>query len=339
MIAVNLEKLRNNQEASWLVLDVIMLGLLMINLSWLIFDWLFTNAAFANLIEGLSSPFHDFYKTEIRPNFFQYDLIFVTLFISEFLLRWAASIRRESHARWYWYPFIHWYEVLGCIPLTGFRVLRLLRIVSMLYRLQHLGVINLAETRAGKFLRENYDVLIEHISDRVVLNVLSGIQDEIRHGQPVFRSIVNDVVKPQKTALSEAVAKPIATNLERHYNRHREEIRRYLDKRIAEAMQHSEDISRLEKIPMLGHHTIELLERAISDIVFNILNQSAADLTHIDNQQLIPSVIKSSLETLLQESPALDKLGEQILLDAIEVIKARVKENKALEQVKTSLKP
>lgn len=336
MIAVNLEKLRNNQEASWLILDVIMLGLLVLNLSWLIFDWLFANAAFASLIESLSNPFHDFYKQEIHSNFFQYDLIFVALFISEFLLRWGVSVKRKTHARWYWYPFIHWYEVLGCIPLTGFRVLRLLRIVSMLYRLQHLGVINLAETRIGKLMRENYDVLIEHISDKVVLNVLGGIQDEIQHGHPVFRSIVNDVIKPKKAELSAAVAKPITGNLEKHYSLHKDEIRQYLEKRIAEAIEHSDDISRVEKIPMVGQYTIDLLERAISDIVFNILNQSAADLTHIDNQQLIPSVIESSLEMLLEESPTLDTLGESILMESIDVIKERVKHNKALERVKSS---
>ena len=107
-----------------------------------------------------------------------------------------------------------------------------------------------------------------------------------------------------------------------------------LEKRIAEAIEHSDDISRVEKIPMVGQYTIDLLERAISDIVFNILNQSAADLTHIDNQQLIQSVIESSLEMLLEESPMLDTLGESILMESIDVIKERVKENKALQRVK-----
>lgn len=314
-----------------------MLALLVINLNWLIFDWLFASNAFSAVIAQVSEPFHDYYRDEIHPNFLLYDLAFIAVFITEFLLRWIAAVKRKTHARWYWYPFIHWYEVLGCIPLTGFRVLRLLRIISMLYRLQHLGVIDLTETRAGKLVRENYQVLIEHVSDKVVLNVLDGIQTEIQHGHPVVRNIINTVIKPKKSQLSQAVAKPITANLEKHYGLHKTDIRQYLDMRVAEAVEQSEDISRLEKIPMVGQYTIELLERAISDIVFNMLNQSAQDLTHVDNQELIQSAIESSLDILLQESPALNNLSEKILLEAIDVIKESVKENKALERVKNPL--
>lgn len=334
---VKLEKLRHNQEASWLILDLIMLGLLVINLSWLIFDWLFAGNAFSAVVAQISTPFHDLYRDEIHPNFLLYDLAFVAIFITEFLLRWFAALKRKTHARWYWYPFIHWYEVLGCIPLTGFRALRLLRIISMLYRLQHLGVIDLNETRAGKLVRENYKVLIEHISDRVVLNVLDGVQEEIQHGHPVVRNIIDKVIKPKKSQLSQAIVNPFSIKLAKHYNVHKADIRNYLEARITEAVEQSEDISRLEKIPMVGQYTIDLLERSISDIVFSIINQTAEDLTDKDNQKLIQSAIESSLEMLLEESPALDALSEEILLEAIDIIKEGVKENKALERVKSSV--
>ena len=333
MLNLNRQKLRDNQEATWFAVDLIMLALLMVNLIWLTFDWLFTVASFSSALQSLTPGFHQFYADQIHPNFLHYDLMFVAAFISEFLVRWVVAVRRGRYTRWYWYPFIHWYEVLGCIPLTGFRLLRLLRIISMLYRLQTLGIINLRETRAGRFAQSNYDVLMEHIADRVVINVLDGMTDEVQHGRPVMRDLIQRVILPRKQAIATALADPMTQGLEHQLARHHSAIRSYLQNRIREAMEASEDIGKLEKVPLVGDYTLELLERTISDIVYNIFKQSADDLTHVDNKQLAGTVVEAVMEMLMKESSGLDRVAEDILVESLELIKERVAGNKALERL------
>lgn len=332
MIRLHAEKLRHNQESTWLIIDVIMLVLLVVNLAWLIFDWLFSAAGFASLVAQISPGFHAFYGEQVHPNFFRYDLIFVSVFLAEFCVRWVVAVRRHTYERWFWYPFLHWYELLGCIPLTGFRMLRLLRIISMIYRLQKLGVIDLAETRVGKFLWHHYQVLVEEISDRVVLNVLNGMQSEILHGSPVGRSILNEVVLPRKDMMVDGLSARVAELVEHNYNRHRDDIRKYVNAIIADAVDNSDDIKRFERIPLLGNYAIETLERAVGDIVFNVINRAADDLHSGENRLLIHDILDAAFGLLLKEHETLDQVSTDILVDVIEVIKARVRQNRAAGQ-------
>ena len=52
------------------------------------------------------------------------------------------AIRKQTYPRWYFYPFLHWYDLLGCIPIGSFRMLRLLRLISLTIRLQKMGIID-----------------------------------------------------------------------------------------------------------------------------------------------------------------------------------------------------
>lgn len=62
-------------------------------------------------------------------------MIFVSIFIAELLIRWMVTIHQKTYHKWFFYPVIHWFDVLGCIPVGSFRWLRLLRVFSILYRL------------------------------------------------------------------------------------------------------------------------------------------------------------------------------------------------------------
>lgn len=44
------------------------------------------------------------------------------LLITEFFVRWGISIVYKHHKRWFFFPFIHWYEILAIIPQLRFYV-------------------------------------------------------------------------------------------------------------------------------------------------------------------------------------------------------------------------
>jgi hypothetical protein len=321
----HLKRIRDRQETTLLIVDVGMLVLLILNLGWLIFDWLFAAAWFAGLVEQLSPTFQAWYATTVAPHFWRYDLVFIAIFLTEFVVRWIISIRRETYLRWYFYPFLHWYELLGCIPLLGLRALRFLRIFSMLVRLNRLGVINLQNTAVGRFGRTYYDVFVEEVSDRVVLKVLDGVQAEISFGQPMTHRIVNEVVLVRRHELVRQIGLQVDAILRRNYDLNKEAIHGYIDNRIRYAVEQSEGVSRLGRIPVFGGMAIHILERSVSDIVRNVVETAVADLRSADNRQVIEEIVHAVIDVLVDQGDRFHATTNEMLIEAIDIAKERVR--------------
>ena len=85
------------------MVDLIMLGLLFINLVWLLFDGLYATQAFKAILSSLSPNIVEGYAP-IHENFVLYDLAFVVVFLTEFCVRWVAAVVRKTYMRWYFSP-------------------------------------------------------------------------------------------------------------------------------------------------------------------------------------------------------------------------------------------
>jgi hypothetical protein len=325
----------HNQETTWLVLDVLMLGLLMLNLSWLIFDWLVTLPWFSALLQRLAPVIASYYVDNLAPVFWKIDGAFVTLFLGEFVLRWTVATRRRTYPRWYFYPLFHWYELLGCIPLAGFRALRFLRVFSMAYRLQKLGVIDFTDTAPARLLGRYYAVLVEEVSDRVVENVLEGIQHELRADhQPVVRRIINEVVLDRKPEVIEALGRRLELVVRDHYDMNRDAVQLFVDARIRDAVAESEDVLRLQLVPVFGDYGVRMLERTIAQIVFGVIDGTALDLQTEANRGLINELISTTVDELLQEDQHIDRVVNDMLIEAMDILKAQVRVQRWREDFK-----
>ena len=106
---------------------------------------------------------------------------------------------------WIAYPFIHWYDVLGCIPVGGFRSLRLLRIISIVFRLHKKGIIDIRSTWWYKLINRYYCMLAEEVSDRVVVNIINGTQKEIEAGAPITDKLIEQIIKPRQELIVEFI--------------------------------------------------------------------------------------------------------------------------------------
>ncbi len=178
MLKINRENLRNSHETLWLILDLVMLGVLFINLAWLIFDSLYAT----DFIYGQLGTYFPALITAYDPihhNFLFVDLVFIGIFFTEFCVRWAVAIIRKEHLRWYFFPFLHWYDLVGLIPTGATRLFRFLRIFSILHRLHKYKIIDLNQTAIFRFFAFYADVFVEELSDRIVVKVLSDAQKDI----------------------------------------------------------------------------------------------------------------------------------------------------------------
>lgn len=322
---IDRQKLKDSSQTSWLALDLFMVALVIANLSFILFDTLYGTAAIRALLDEWTPGFSSFYAEQVHEHFLFYDLIFVSIFLAEFAFQWVVAVRRQTYPRWYFYPFIHWYDLLGCIPIGSFRMLRLLRVVSMLVRLQRMGIIDLTDTRIYQFFLFYYNAFIDEVSDRVTIRALDDVQRELEEEAPITREIITKVIAPQREKLVEHLSRRIGHIAQQSYDRHQEEIRDYVDSVIAESVQANAGIRNLDRVPVIGRAVVKQLRQSINDIVAEVVDRTVRDISAAENNRLVDESVTVIIDAILEEHPELGDLGTRMSIEALELIKERVR--------------
>lgn len=308
-------------------LDLVMLGLIVANLVLIVFDWMFMNASFQAFLQTYLPGFFAFYNDNIHAHFFYIDLAFVSVFLVEIGVRWGLAVWQRTYHRWFFYPFIHWYDVLGCIPISSFRFLRILRVFAVIPKMQRLGIIDLKQTYLYERYRFYRDALVEEVTDRVTVNILTGLQEGLHETNPVTRRIVREVIAPRREELAVAFAHRLQEAAAASYAPYRDDFRHYIEKRVRRAVDRNEEIGTLTRIPGVGRPVVALIERAISDITFHVIDDMFHDVAALENDRLIADVTEQATNTLVRPKydERLNELLQHIALDAIELVKEQVR--------------
>ncbi|MCO5248707.1 MAG: hypothetical protein M9887_07160 [Chitinophagales bacterium] len=326
-LKIDYRKLRASRQGLPLFVDILMINLVILNLGLIFFDWSYNFNSFQALIHWILPGFDAYYIKNIHPNASYYDLIFVSIFILELLIRWMISIYRKEYDKWFFYPVYHWYDVLGCIPMSGtFKLFRLMRILGMTLRLNNLGIIDIKSTFIYKKLNKYSKIVIEEISDKVVTNVLSGVQQEIQKDNPVIQKIATQVIIPQEGKINEWLNNKIVEALIQVYYKHREGLYTYLQGVVNKSVHENPEIKRISLIPGVGKLIADALDSSISNITFNVVDNSIEEISksrQIPAMEDITSYIfnQFSSET---ENTELNELMKSMTFDTIEIVKKYV---------------
>ena len=324
MVNFSFSKLKSSHEGPWLIIDLVMLALLIINLIWLVFDGLFSTQAFTAMLTSLSPEIVPAY-TPVHNNFALYDLGFIIIFLSEFCIRWLAAIIRKIYMRWYFFPFIHWYDLVGCIPFGGARIFRFLRVFSILYRLQKYEIIDLRNTAVFRFVVFYYDVIVEELSDRIVVKVLSDAQKDIDAGSPLIENISQQVISSRLPILTQwlsSVMVHVGESIE--HNEHGDSIRTHVQHSVGKAVRDNAQISTLTLVPILGRTIERTLEQSITDIVTQSLINLLKDVT----PEKIDDFVEHGLGRFSSEDHMLDQEVLFIINECLELVKQHVSQQR-----------
>ena len=199
----------------FLVYDIFMVFIIVFNLFCLgmnfflmsnIGEWFFNTIHLPNVLE--------FYRSYLHPWVITTEAWFIIFLITELAVRWAIAIVNKHHARWWFFPFIHWYEILAIIP--HLRFLRLFRAGIIAYRLHELGykvVPDNIRIKAAFY----YSVIMEELSDRVVISVIDGVRQELETSSS-HKKIIHDLVDHHRqlftVALSSLLQESLAKTLQ-----------------------------------------------------------------------------------------------------------------------------
>jgi hypothetical protein len=317
---------QQTREAAALTVDVVMVVLIAANLTLIVVDWAFETRLVQQQLQASLPSVHAWYDRTVHQHFFFYDLAFVAVFVVEIVVRWGIAIYRQTYHRWFFYPFVHWYDVLGCIPVGSLRSLRLLRVIAMVPKMQRIGLVDLRKTYLYRTFDKYRGILVEEITDRVAVRIIQGVQDELRSGHPVTDKIVREVIEPQQQALIESVARRLQEATASAYGSYQEDFRDYVDEVIADAVDRNDEIRTIAAIPGFGRPVADLLESAISDIVYSVIDRMMADIASLDNDEVIVQVTAISSDALLspEYDRRLNRLARSIVLQSLDLIKEHV---------------
>ena len=318
------ERFRFNLDGLGLLVDVAMIVLVLVNLALILFDWLFSASVVHDGLMAAAPGFTTFYADTIHSDFMFWDLIFVSIYLTEFSIRWVIAILRGTYHRWFFYPFAHWYDLLGCIPVGGFRWLRILRVISLLYRLQRTGIIDLRYTWLGFTVLKYYRIVVEEISDRVVINVLDGAQREIRQGSPLVHRIESEVLEPRRAELVDFIVNRVVDVLARTHRDWRDGLGDYLSRLTDEALARTPSGARLAAIPVAGPRALALLGDTVRELGVALTDQLVDDLTNPENRETLDALVDGILRHAAGDRHELDRLLRETLLDILDQVKIQV---------------
>lgn len=323
---VRIKDILSKTEGKYLFVDIAMMVILAINLFLILFDLAFGMDLINGLFLRFTPRFHAFYHTYIHQHFIAIDLGFVTIFILELVIRWIIAIKNHKYHRWFFYPFLHWYDVLGCIPLGSLRFLRILRVIGLTVRLHKFGVIDLTKTYFYQKFIKYLNIFTEEVSDRVVIHVLSGVQEEIKGGTPVLDQIVKDLVLPRKGVLVDWVSYNIQKATSAAYTAHVDQLQEYINQKIVTAIDSNPELKTISKIPIVGSVVTNNLEKTVCDLVDSVVDECFQDLASPGNKEVVEDVTHLVLDsfTAEHEDNQLNYLVKDMVIQALEIVKEHV---------------
>lgn len=256
---------------------------------------------------------------ELTDRFWMLDLPFLAVFVVEFFGRWILSVRRTAHARWFLFPILNWYDLLGIVPVKGLRVFRLFRIASIYMRLQRSELSAVGDDVVSRTVKYFATIISEEISDLVALRILTETQEEIKEG--THRRIIRSVAAAHREALAAQLASQARELLAS--DRARGQARDFLDSNLERAV---DSAAALRRLP-LPDAVLRPLVTAIGQAVFEaIADTLAATLASDEGQEAMRAMIAEAVDGLVLEitEGELEELVREISLQVLEHMKEAV---------------
>lgn len=308
----------------YLAYDIFMMVIIVINLLCLSANAFLMSSMGAWVFEQLHlSQVLSYYKTELHPWVNLTEHWFIIFLIVELLIRWCIAIVKRHHQRWFFFPFIHWYEILAIHPYLRF--LRLIRAGIIAYRLHELGY-QVIPAKLLKQLKFYYEVLMEELSDRVVITVIDSVKTELDTSS-THKKIIHDLVDHHRemfaTTLAQVLQESLATELQAQQNLIAENVGHV----VVKAIEDTPELTQLLKlIPLVGGRIEQQIhsigQRLGENITYGLMTPLVTGSVQQPNLQY--QLIAEKLSQLNIENQSLEQLVESVVYESLESLRRQV---------------
>lgn len=312
---------------SWklfLVYDIFMMLIIVINLFCLGVNALLMSNFATWLFELLQlQALLDFYRTDLHPWVIITESWFISFLVAELLLRWLVAIIYRHHRRWFFFPFVHWYEILAIVPYLRF--LRLIRAGVIAYRLQELGY-QVVPAKLLKRLNFYYRVVMEELSDRVVITVLDSIKKELDTSS-THKKIIHDLVNHHRDMFATTLAQVLQESLATELQRQQQHISQSVGQVVVQAIENTPQLTQLLRlIPLVGGRIEQQVQSIAQQLGENITSGLIQPLSSGNKQQpnAIFQEVSEKISQINIENPALEQLVESAVYESLESLRKQV---------------
>lgn len=270
-----------------------------------------------------------FFEQQIKPNlelnywrrlgtngrfidyFLYIDLFFICIFLIEFLYSWRQAVVRLGREQKVLYPIYHWYDIVSCIPLPQLRFLRLLRILAVYYRLVRSDVINIRNSKLYQSILKYQAIVMEEISDRVAINILTNIQDKTRLGGS--RELIEDTLRANRAEIRNVIVASLQRIDLPTLQLRQPELTDTIANLVIQSVQATDEYKRLSSLPLVSG----LVANLISEERVSRMSEQAMDaFLAAWQKQLRSAEMQSILSELVDD--VLDQVLELALDDRIQ---------------------
>lgn len=308
----------------YLIYDIFMMLIICINL----FCLLSNAILMSNFAHWLFALLHlddllNFYRQELNPWVIITESWFISFLLIEFGIRWLIAIIRKHHQRWFFFPFVHWYELLAISP--QLRFLRLFRAVVIGYRLHEMGH-HVVPDKILKTLTFYYKLLMEELSDRVVMTVLDGVRHEL-DSSSTHRKIIHDLVDHHRQLFAQTLAEVLQETLSTELKLQRHQISQQVGQMVNQAIEDTPEITQiLRRLPIVGNlleHQIQSIgQRLGENISQGLIDPFIQGTTQQPNQ--IYQLIADKISNINIDNQNLEKLVESAVYESLDAIEKQI---------------
>lgn len=309
----------------FLVYDIFMVFIIVFNLFCLgmnfflmsnIGEWFFNTIHLPNVLE--------FYRSYLHPWVITTEAWFIIFLITELAVRWTIAIVNKHHARWWFFPFIHWYEILAIIP--HLRFLRLFRAGIIAYRLHELGykvVPDNIRIKAAFY----YSVIMEELSDRVVISVIDGVRQELETSSS-HKKIIHDLVDHHRQLFTVALSSLLQESLAKTLQEQQPMITKKVGIIVNQAIEDTPELTQLLRlIPLVGGRIEQQIQsigqRLGENISIGLIEPFTAGSAHSPNENY--QLIAEKVSELNIDNQYLEELVESVVFESLAAIRKQVK--------------
>ncbi|MHC3124026.1 preprotein translocase subunit SecA [Acinetobacter sp. GN11] len=309
----------------FLIYDIFMVFIIIFNLFCLAINFFLMSSIGAWFFEHIHLPqILSFYHNSLHPWVITSEAWFIGFLIVELLVRWSIAIINKHHKRWFFFPFIHWYEILAIIP--QLRFLRLFRAGIIAYRLQEMGYQVIPESwrKTGLFY---YRVVMEELSDRVVITVIDGIRYELQTSSS-HKQIIHDLVNHHREQFTATLTALLQESLATALKQQKPAITKGVGKIVDQAIVDTPELTQLLRlIPLVGGR----IEQQIQSIGQRLGENISAGLIEplIEGSPNNPNptyqLISQKVSEININNRQLEQLVESVVFETLESVRKQVK--------------
>ncbi len=305
--------------------------------------------------KGIQSEL-DFFNQRIRPlmetnyfraigengefvdNFNAIDLLFLFIFLPEFLLRTWWISRSRSNINWLEAMLWRWYDIFLLLPFA-----RYLRVIPTVIRLNKVGLLNLNAVQRQS-TQGVVAAIAEDITEVVIVRVINQLQAVIRRGE--LLTLINKDNKTQfvdlnnTNEIAEIIKLIIRVTVEKVLPKVKPDAETFIQYNIQKAMAATPGYNALGRLPGMEKMQADMAQKIAQQLYETFLTvadgllQEDAEFEHLLRK--LTSTFTDNLATELQARHSMDRL-EDLVIAFLEELKVNFSKDLSQEDIEIIL--